>query len=70
MNPLVIRDELLKHSGDRVLVKIFGMRNKNDKFIGTLKDIYPQIFTVDVDGTIRSFSYAELINGEVTLSFI
>ncbi len=70
MNPLVIRDELLKHIGDRVLVKIFGMRNKSDKFIGTLKDIYPQIFTVDVEGVIRSFSYAELISGEVVLSFI
>lgn len=70
MNPLVIRDNLLTKKGTRVLVQIYGMRNKKDKFVGTLKDIYPQIFTVEVEGTIRSFSYSELINGEVVLSFI
>ena len=39
MNPHVIREELFKHKNERVLVKIFGMRNKNDSFIGVLKDI-------------------------------
>lgn len=70
MNPIVIRENLSTHKGERVLVKIFGMRNKTDSFIGTLKDIYPQIFTVEVNGSIRSFSYGELINKEVVLSFI
>lgn len=70
MNPIVIRENLKTKKGSRVLVQIFGMRNKKDKFIGTLKDIYPQIFTVEVDKTIRSFSYSELISGEVVLSFI
>lgn len=70
MNPLVIRDNLTVHKGKRVLVQIYGMRNKKDRFIGILKDIYPQIFTVEVDNIIRSFSYSDLINGEVVLSFI
>lgn len=70
MNPLVIRDNLMSHKGARVRVQVFGLRNKKDNFIGTLKDIYPQIFTVEVEGTIRSFSYSELINREVVLSFI
>ena len=46
------------------------MRNKNDSFTGILKDIYPQIFTVEVGNTIRSFSYSEIINKEVVLTFI
>lgn len=70
MNPSVIRDELKSHRNERVLIRVFGMRNKTDKFIGTLKEIYPQIFTVEVENTIRSFSYSELINKEVTLTFI
>jgi len=70
MNPLVIRENLQNKIGSKVLVQIFGLRNKKDKFIGILKDIYPQIFTVETNGTVRSFSYAELINGEVVLSFI
>lgn len=70
MNPYVIRENLAKHKGSKVRIQIFGMRNKTDKFIGVLKDIYPQIFTVEVGGTTRSFSYAELINGEVVMTFI
>lgn len=70
MNPLVIRENLKLHTGERVLVKIYGMRNKNDSFTGVLKDIYPQIFTVEVGNSIRSFSYSEIINKEVVLTFI
>ena len=70
MNPYVIRDNLKTHIGERVMVKIYGMRNKTDSFIGTIKDIYPQIFTVEVGSTVKSFSYSELINKEVELTFI
>ena len=70
MNPNVIRENLMTHKGERVKVKIFGMRNKTDSFIGILKDIYPQIFTIQRQDTIKSFSYSELINKEVVLSFI
>lgn len=70
MNPNVIRENLSAHKGERVLVNIFGMRNKNDKFIGILKDIYPSIFTIETNGSIKSFSYSELISKEVVLTFI
>lgn len=70
MNPYVIRDNLATKVGAKVLVKIYGMRNKTDSFIGTIKDIYPQIFTIETEGSIRSFSYSELINKEVVLTFI
>ena len=70
MNPNIIRDNLLAHKGERVLVKTNGMRGKTDKFIGVIKEFYPHIFTVEVDNTIRSFSYSELIDDEVVLTFI
>jgi len=70
MNPHVIRENLINHKGDRVQVKIFGMRNKTDSFIGILKDIYPRVFTIEVGATLKSFSYSEIINGEVQLTFI
>ena len=35
-----------------------------------LKDIYPQIFTIQAGGILRSFSYSEIINKEVVLSFV
>lgn len=70
MNPLVIRDNLIPHKGERVQVKVNGMRNKTEKFIGILKDIYPQIFTVESQNSLKSFSYSELINKDVEITFI
>lgn len=70
MNPHVIRENLEKHKGERVRVKIYGMRNKIDSFTGIIKDIFPQIFTIDTSMGIKSFSYSEIINKEVVLTFI
>ena len=70
MNPNLIRESLQKHVGERVKVKIYGMRNKTDTFIGTLKDIYPQIFTVEIESVVTSFSYSEVISGEVVVTFV
>lgn len=70
MNPYVIRDNLKSKVGAKVLVNIYGMRNKTDRFMGTIKDIYPQIFTISTSSGIKSFSYSEVINGEVVLTFI
>lgn len=70
MNPYVIRDNLKAHIGERVMIKTYGMRNKTDTFIGILKDIYPQIFVVETGSAIKSFSYSELINNEVEITFI
>lgn len=70
MNPNIIRERLLPHKGERVLVKINGMRNKTDKFVGVIKEFYPHIFTVEVDNSIRSFSYSDIIDDEVVLTFI
>lgn len=69
MNPYVIRDKLKGHLGQKVLVKIYGMRNKNETYTGTLNAIYPQIFTIEKDGTTKSYSYSEIINGEIVLTF-
>lgn len=70
MNPYVIRENLSKHIGERVLVKVYGMRNKNDSYIGTLASIYPQIFTIESANSTKSYSYSELISGDVTVTFI
>lgn len=70
MNPNIIKSKLIEHKGERVLVKINGMRGKTDKFIGTIKEFYPHIFTVEADGIIKSFSYSEVATDDVILTFI
>lgn len=70
MNPYVIRDNILKKKNQKVRVKINGMRNKTNTYTGIIKDIYPQIFTVFDGKKINSYSYSEVINGEVELCFL
>jgi len=42
----------------------------NPNVIGVLEELYPEIFTVRASDYLRSFSYSEIINKEVELSFI
>lgn len=70
MNPYVIREVLKQNKGKKVQVKIFGMRNKTETLRGTLEEVYPQIFIIHTDNNTRSFSFSEIINGEVKLTFI
>ena len=70
MNPYVIREVLKQNKGKKVEVKIFGMRNKTETLRGTLEEVYPQIFIIRTDNNARSFSFSEIINGEVKLTFI
>ena len=70
MNPYVIRESLMHHKGERVHVNIRGMRNKTESFVGTLKELYPKIFVVESENSVKSFSYSELISKEVVLTFI
>lgn len=70
MNPYVIKSALSKHLNQRVIVNVYGMRNKNQSYIGILKDIYPKIFTIDCNDKLYSFSYSDIINGEVKLKFL
>ena len=70
MNPYVIRESLKTHKGERVQVKVYGLRNKKDTFIGVLKELYPKIFVIEVGTTLKTFSYSELISKEVVLTFI
>lgn len=70
MNPNVIRESLEPKKGHRVKIKVNGMRNKTDEFIGIMENIYPEIFTVRTNGFLKSFSYSEIINKEVILTFI
>ena len=70
MNPYIIRDNLRRKKGQRVKVRINGMRNKTTNYIGIIQDIYPQIFTIYDGNKIFSYSFSELISGEVELHFI
>ena len=51
-------------------IRVYGMRNKNSEYIGTIASIYPYIFTIQVSNENKSFSYADVITKEVTIEYL
>lgn len=70
MNINLVKEEIEKCIGKKVKVNIYGLRNKNSEYIGQIYKLYPYIFTVLISGEEKSFSYADLVTGEVKLTFI
>ncbi len=70
MNINSVRDEISKNIGRKVRIRVYGMRNKNSEYIGTIASIYPYIFTIQVSNENKSFSYADVITKEVTIEYL
>lgn len=70
MNIDIIRDEIKKNIGKKVLVKIYGMRNKKDFIEGIITKVYPNLFLVENNYESRSISYADIITKEAVVKYL
>ncbi len=70
MNTDFIKDEIRSHLNQAVSITVYGMRNKIENYIGYISAVYPNIFTVMVDGENKSFSYCDVITKEVKIEYI
>ncbi len=70
MNINIVREEIEKKLNRKVLVSVYGMRNKVSRVEGILYKTYPNIFTVLVNGEEKSFSYRDLIIGDVIIKYL
>ena len=62
MNINIIKNEINNKLNSRVLVSVYGMRNRVNRLEGILYKTYPNLFTVLVDGEEKSFCYRDDIN--------
>ena len=69
MNLDTVKDNITKNIGKKVIVTVYGMRNKVNKYEGVLYKVYPNIFSIMTDYGEKSFSYNEYITGEVKISY-
>lgn len=69
MNPEFIKDEIKKNIGKMVTIKVYGMRNKTNTYYGQIKSIYPNIFTIHDGASEKSFSYADVITGDIKIKY-
>lgn len=70
MNPNIIREEIAKHLNEKVKIRVYGMRNKTNTYIGIIHAIYPNIFTLKIDDIEKSFNYRDLITGDIKIKYL
>ena len=70
MNINLIKEEISKKLNSKVLVSVYGMRNRVNKMEGILYKIYTNLFTVMVDGEEKSFCYRDVITGDVKIKYL
>ncbi len=70
MNIDLIREEIKNHLNKPVRIKVFGMRNKINDYSGIINAIYPNIFSIINPEYEKSFSYRDIITGEIEIKYI
>lgn len=70
MNINIVKEEVRKNLNKKVLVNVYGMRNRVNKYEGILYKVYPNLFTVLVNGEEKSFCYRDLVTGEVKIKYL
>lgn len=70
MNLDLVREKFINYLNKKVEVKVYGMRNKNYQYEGVLSAVYPYVFTVLIDGSEKSFNFADVIIGDVVVKLM
>lgn len=68
MNIKYIRNNLSHKVGRRITVIYYGTRNRKEKYIGILNNIYSNVFTIIlIDGSIKCFNYSDILTKTIQL---
>lgn len=70
MNIDLVRQKIESNLNKKVMVSVYGLRNKVSRYEGILYKTYPNIFSIISDGAEKSFSYNEYITGDVKIKFL
>ena len=70
MNINIIKEDISKNINRKVIVNVYGLRNRVSRYEGILYKIYPNLFTVLVNGEEKSFNYRDVITGEVKIKYL
>lgn len=68
MNPIVIKNNINKLIGKKLKIKIYIGRNKYEYYEGYIRKLYENIFTIETNKGIKSFSYSDIATKTVILT--
>lgn len=61
------KDLILSNKGKSVVVKVKGIRNKNEIIYGNISECYKNVFIIDTNTFKRSFSYKDILLGLIVV---
>ena len=70
MNINFIKDEITRKLNSKVSISVYGLRNRVNRYEGVLYKVYPNIFTVLIGKEEKSFTYRDVITGEVKIKYL
>lgn len=62
-----IKARLLKLKGQSISITANRGRNKIEKFSGLLENIYPAVFTIKTEQNCKTYSYSDILCGNVKI---
>ena len=70
MNIDIVKNKILNNLNRKVIIIVYGLRNKINRYEGTLYKVYPNIFSIIENGVEKSFSYNDYITGDIKIKFL
>ena len=70
MNINIVKEEISKNINKKVSIAVYGLRNSVNRYDGIIYKMYPNLFTVLVNGEEKSFNYRDVITGEVKIKYL
>lgn len=70
MNIDIVKNKIMNNLNKKVIVTVYGLRNKINRYEGILYKVYPNIFSIIENGVEKSFSYNDYITGDIKIKFL
>ena len=67
MNIDLVKKKIESNINKEVIVTVYGMRNKINKYEGVLYKTYNNIFSIKTSNGEKSFSYNDYITGDIKI---
>ncbi len=70
MNIDLIKEKIKSNLNRKVEVTVYGLRNRTNVYRGILYQTFGNIFTIMTNNEQKSFTYNDVITGEVKIKYI
>lgn len=70
MNCFDIKEKITNNVGKKVKVTVYGMRNRKEVICGIIKNAYPNVFTILSKDISKSYTYSDVLIGDVKIEYI